>query len=208
MVKLRLMPTAAPDLFVEEILAPSGEFWTDEELIALPDDEGQRYELWDGELIIMSPASLRHEEISFRLLLALGNFADQHRAGQVYGGNAGFRLDRRTMYAPDVSFVSKERWRVIRYDPDKYANAAPDLAVEVLSPSDTIRQTESKIADYFAYGTCLAWLVNPRRLQVRVYHRPGEHLLLEGSAAELDGGDVLPGFKYSLGRLFTTPILD
>ncbi len=190
------------------LLAPAGEFWTDEELMALPDDEGQRYELWDGELIIMSPASVRHEEISFRLLLALGNFAEQHRLGQVYGGNAGFRLDRLTMYAPDVSFVSKERWRVVRQDPDKFGSAAPDLAVEILSPSDTIRQTESKIADYFAHGARLAWLVNPRRLQVRVYRRPGEHVLLAGSQAELDGEDLLPGFKYTLGSLFTAPVFD
>ena len=176
--------------------------------MALPDSEGQRYELWDGELIIMSPAAARHEEICYRLVLALGSFADQHRLGQVYGSSMGFRLNRLTVYTPDVSFVSKERLRAMRYDPDKFLNAAPDLAVEVLSPSDTIRQTESKIADYFAHGTRLAWLVNPRRLQVRVYHQPGEHTLLEGSQTELDGEDLLPGFKYTLGQLFTPPAFD
>ena len=202
------MAIEAPTLSAQPVLAPAGEFWTDEELIALPDDEGQRYELWDGELLIMSPATLRHEEIGARLLVAMYQFAEQHRLGQVYGGNAGFRLNRLTMYAPDVSFVSKERMRVIRYDPDKFGSAAPDLAVEILSPSDTVRQTESKIADYFQHGTRLAWLVNPRRLQVRVYRRPGEHTLLEGSQTQLDGGDVLPGFQYSLGQLFTAPALD
>lgn len=202
------MSTVAPILSARPVLAPAGEFWTDEELMALPDNEGQRYELWDGELIIMSPATVRHEEISFRLLLALGIFAEQHRLGQVYGGNLGCRLDPLTMYAPDVSFVSNERRRALRSDPDKFLQAAPDLAVEVLSPSDTIRQTESKIADYFAHGTRLAWLVNPRRLQVRVYRRPGEHTLLEGIQAELDGEDLIPGFKYPLGSLFTSPTFD
>ena len=202
------MATAAPMMTLSPTLTPAGEFWTDEELIALPDNEGQRYELWDGELIIMSPAGPRHEEIIMRLSAAMYHFADQHRLGQVYGGNAGFRLNPLTMYAPDVSFVSKERWRVIRYDPDKFPNAAPDLAVEVLPPGDTIRQTESKIADYFQHGTRLAWLVNPRRLQVRVYRRPGEHALLEGSQTQLDGGDVLPGFAYPLRKLFTDPAFD
>ena len=202
------MSIEAPIPSAPAVRAPAGEHWTDEELMALPDDEGQRYELWDGELIAMSPASPRHEEISARLFVAMYQFAAQHRVGVVYSGNLGFRLDPLTMYAPDVSFVSKARWRVIRYDPDKFLNAAPDLAVEVLSPSDTIRQTESKIADYFAHGTHLAWLVNPRRLQVRVYRRPNEHRPLEGSQTLLDGEDVLPGFTYSLGQLFTNPSFD
>ena len=175
------MSTAAPTMPAPPVLAPAGEFWTDEELMALPDNEGQRYELWDGELIIMSPATVRHEEISMRLAVAMYQYADQHRLGQVYGGNLGCRLNPLTVYAPDVSFVSKERLRVICRDPDKFTKGAPDLAVEVLSPSDTIRLTESKIADYFAHGTRLAWLVNPRRLQVRVYRRPGEPCLLCGT---------------------------
>ena len=202
------MATAAPTMPPSPALAPAGEFWTDEELMALPDNEGQRYELWDGELIIMNPATVGHEEISFRLLMALGMFVEKHRLGQVYGGNLGCRLDPLTVYAPDISFVSKERWRTMQYDADKFFQAAPDLAVEVLSPGDTTRQTESKIADYFRHGTRLAWLVNPRPLQVRVYQRPGEHVLLEGGDAQRDGGDLLPGFKHRLRKLFAAPSFD
>jgi Uma2 family endonuclease len=188
--------------------APKGEFWTDEEIIALPDEHGERYELWDGKLIInMTPPGPQHDEISIRLILALGNFAEEGRLGQVYSGQGGFRLSPLICYMPDVSFVGKEQFRQLRISPDKLLQGAPDLAVEILSPGDSQRQTGKKIADYFQHGTRLAWMIHPRRRWVRVYTSAMDFSTLDGDV-QLDGGDVLPGFEYSLVKLFADPAFD
>lgn len=191
-----------------QTLAPAGEFWTDDEIMALPDDQGQKYELWDGKIVVMSPAGANHNQIETRLVVALYMFAQEHRLGLVYSGDTGFRLSPLICYAPDVAFVAKARLRGLLPNPEKFLQGAPDLAVEVLSPDDSLRRTERKIADYFRHGTTAAWLVLPKRRQVRVYHSPGEYITLAGDEARLTGGLLLPGFEYPLAKLFVDPAFD
>ena len=188
--------------------APAGEFWTDDEIMALPDDHGQRYELWNGEIIVMSPAGASHNHVETRLVVALYQFAETHRLGQVYSGDTGFRLSPLVCYAPDVAFVTRARLRGLLPNPEKFLQGAPDLAVEVLSTDDSLRRTQRKIADYFHHGTVAAWLVLPRRRQVRVYHSAQDYVTLEGNEATLTGGTLLPGFEYPLDRLFVDPAFD
>ena len=135
-------------------------------------------------------------------------FAEEHRLGQTYSGDTGFRLSPLICYAPDVAFVTKARLRGLLPDPEKFLQGTPDLAVEVLSPDDSLRRTERKLADYFHHGTTLAWLVLPRRRQVRVYHSATEYTTLEGTDARLTGGTLLPGFEYPLNKLFADPAFD
>ena len=192
----------------EAAFAPAGAFWTDDEIMALPDDRGQRYELWDGEIVIMSVTGARHNHIAMRLLVALYGFAEEHRLGQVYTGDAGFRLSPLVFYAPDVAFVARARLRALLPDPEKFLQGAPDLAVEVLSPDDSLRRTALKIADYFLHGTTAAWLILPRQRQVRVYHSATGYVTLENGDAKLTGGTLLPGFEYPLAKLFVDPAFD
>ena len=173
--------------------------WTDYDLETLPKD-GHKYELLDGQLI-MSPVHASHGTICARLCALLVNFVQPHRLGEVFDSSTGFRLSDKLLLSPDVSFVSKERLKKILIAPDKFLYGAPDLAVEVLSPSDRMVLIHRKLDHYFEHGTRLAWLVNWKAEQVHIYTpdtiealtRPNELLL---------GGAVLPGFKCRLRSIF------
>ena len=102
---------------------------------------------------------------------------------------------------PDVSFISWDRLPEGKLPPEPIARLAPDLAVEVLSPSNTKGEMDRKLKDYFAAGVRLAWLIDPPSQTAEVYTSPTEvrHV---GKNQALDGGDVLPGFRLPLKQLF------
>jgi Uma2 family endonuclease len=121
--------------------------------------------------------------------------------GIVCGCNTGFRLTEDLLLSPDVSFVSKERLKKIRLAPDKFLAGAPDLVVEVLSPSDRMMQLNRKLDHYFEHGARLAWLVNWRKQQVHIYTADSIESLTNLDDV-LTGGLVLPGFKCKLRKIF------
>jgi Uma2 family endonuclease len=172
--------------------------WTDEELMRLKHD-GYKVELVDGELQ-MSPTGLEHELIGARLIYLLMSAARRRKSGDVYGSSAGYRMPNGELRSPDVSFVSAKRLPGGK-SPKGFGHFAPDLAVEILSPDDTVKETEAKIAEYFAAGTRLAWLVNPKTKTVTVYHSPtGKRRLT--AEEKLSGEGVVPGFVCRVGELF------
>src|SRR6266571_8019181 len=132
--------------------------WTDEELESLPKD-GYKYELLDGQLI-MSPVHANHGTICVRIASLLFGFVEPRKLGTVYDSSTGFRLSENVLLSPDISFVGKARLKKILVAPDKFLYGAPDLAVEVLSPSDRLREVHRKLDRYFEYGTRMVWWVN------------------------------------------------
>lgn len=173
---------------------------TADELFALPDD-GFRYDLVKGELHRMSPAGSRHGAIIARLTGAIVPHVEAKGLGEVFGAETGFKLasDPDTVRAPDIAFVRAER--IPAGDiPEAFWPGAPDLAVEVVSPSDTVYEVEGKIEDYLTAGVRLIWLVNPKKGTVTVLG-PGTAQTLTVDD-QLTGGDVLPGFRYHLAQLF------
>jgi len=173
--------------------------WTDQELETLPKD-GHKYELLDGDLI-MSPVHENHGRICARLCAMLLNFAESRKLGDVYDSSTGFRLTKDLLLSPDVSFVSNARLKKIRLAPDKFLAGAPDLAVEVLSPSDRMAQVNRKLEHYFEHGAKLAWLVTLPKQQVHIYTADSIEALTDLDDV-LTGGAVLPGFKCKLRRIF------
>lgn len=169
--------------------------------------DGLRHELWNGRIITMSPAGGGHGFILTRLCAALTNHVERHRLGAMFEGQTGFRLSVDFCFSPDLSFVSRKRLKLLLPDPDKLLHGAPDFAVEVLSPSDSITKTEAKLQRLMAHGTRLAWLVDPRHFSVRVYREPGQFELLR-SGQFLTGNSVLPGFRYAASRLFQDPVFE
>ena len=169
-----------------------------EDVERLPDDD-YRYALIRVVLYRMPPPKPRHGRITTTVAGYLWSFVAEHRLGIVYS-NSGFVLARGpdVLLGPDVAFVRADR---LPPDDDQYPDLAPDLAVEIFSPSNTGSDVEDKIREYLAAGVPLLWLLDPRRRTVRVRAADGtERVLTE--ADELDGGDVLPGFRLPVARLF------
>ena len=174
---------------------------TAEELWQMPDD-GMRHELVRGELRTMTPAGGEHCVIGVKLLIPLGTYVAANDLGAVFGADTGFIIarDPDTVRAPDVAFVRKERIPASGI-PIKFWSGAPDLAVEVVSPGDTVSEVEEKVHQWLAAGTALVWVVNPRRRTVTVYCSPSAATILTADQV-LDGGDVVPGFRLPIANVF------
>ncbi len=170
------------------------------DLLEMPDD-GVRHELIRGELTGMNPTGFHHLEIGGLLSRRMGTFAEQHGLG-VVGGEAGFVFSRDpdTVLAPDIVFVRADRLPP-RDERQGFLALAPDLAVEILSPSDRAIEVNEKVVIYLQAGVRLVWIIDPRRRTVTAYAADRTaRVLVEGD--DLDGGDVLPAFRLPLTELF------
>ena len=171
------------------------------ELLAMPDD-GYRYELVKGELIRMSPAGDEHGRIGMELAIPLGVHIKKNKLGKVYLAETGFliRTDPDTVRAPDVAFVRVER---VKEDPGLkgYRIGAPDLAVEVVSPGDTVSEVEEKVAEWIEGGARLVWVVSPKLHTITVYRSLTDIVTLTAKDI-LDGGEVVPGFQIDVAEIF------
>lgn len=173
---------------------------TAEEFERLPDD-GYRTELVRGRVVREPPASYEHGRVGGEIFAVLHRFVREHRLGEVLTSETGFVLfhDPDTVRAPDAAFVSSAR---IPSDPKGFARLAPDLAVEVVSPSNTWPEVQAKVFDYLDAGTRLVWVLEPRQRRIRVF-RSREDVTILGEDDVLDGGDVLPGFRAPVRELFS-----
>jgi Uma2 family endonuclease len=176
--------------------------WTEADLQALPDN-GYIHELVDGELVMSPKNSFEHENLCSRLFLELASFNRIHRLGAVLGSNLGCWMNNRNCRAPDISFVSKARLQRLGFRPStrKFLPGAPDLAVEIVSPSNSRAEIDGRLKDFFASGCQLAWIVHPEDEFVEVCRAPTDRKIL-GAGAEFDGEGLLPGFRYSIANLF------
>ena len=176
---------------------------TADELSRMPRTlDGTRHELVGGELRTMPPAGYEHCRETSIFDRSLGNYVETHELGVVLTGEPGFRLtsDPDTVRAPDVALINRERLP----DPDSarsYYQGAPDLAVEVVSPTDLYTDVEEKVAQWLEYGVRLIFVVNPRRRTVAV-HRPNQPVRMLGVDDVLDGEDVVPGWTLPVRRIF------
>jgi len=171
---------------------------TADELLAMPDD-GNRYELVEGELICMSPSSVWPGIVGGNIFGLLWTFLRRRRGLGICGiSEVGFRLasDPDTVRAPDVWFVRAERVAA-QGIPEGFWPGAPDLAVEVLSPSDRFTAVLRKVQDYLSAGTRLIWVIDPQGRSAAVF-QPDAMPSLLGEDGMLDGADVLPGFSLRL----------
>jgi Uma2 family endonuclease len=179
---------------------------TADELLSVPhrDEYGTdcRLELVRGEVRRMSPTGGAHGIMCLETGAELRNDARANGLGKVFGAETGFLVERDpdSVLGIDVAFVNKERMRLVE-NIIKFVPFAPDLAVEVLSPSSTVAEVDEKIRLYFAAGSRQVWIVKPERRTIAAYSSPTEVRILAGEGA-LDGGDVLPGFELKLSELF------
>ena len=176
---------------------------TAEDLWRMPTDEP--WELWEGELRKVPGAGGEASELAGEIFALVRPFVRAGKLGMLTTADGTYILSRapETVVVPDVAFV---RWDRLpgRTRPDRYIPVAPDLAVEVISPSDGPGDIAKKMARYARAGVPLVWWVHPKRRTVTVY-RDGQRIAELGEGDELDGGDVLPGFRLPVAEIFAEP---
>ena len=173
---------------------------TEQDVLDLHDREGRLYELVDG-VLVEKAVGFRESVLAGVLIQLLRNFLATHKLGTVTSPDGFMRLSRGLVRIPDVAFVSWDRLPGRQIPRTPIPDLAPDLAVEVLSPSNTAAEMERKRRDYFDSGCRLVWEVDPDARTVAVYTAPQQATVVaEGQS--LDGGAVLPGFTLPLAQLF------
>lgn len=173
---------------------------TAEELFKMPDD-GYRYELVRGELRKMAPPGLYHGEYAGTVFTSLHVHVRANNLGKTYT-EIGFLIETNPDHvrAPDAAFISHERLEAIGEGPG-YFPAAPDLAIEVISPNDRLTRVNEKVRDWLNAGTRMVIVVNPRRRDATVHLLNQDPVTLTEEDT-LDGGDVVPGWKMSVREIF------
>jgi Uma2 family endonuclease len=171
---------------------------TAEELLAMSLDEP--CELIAGEIVMMTPAGYRHGRIAVRISSLLWSHATKNRLGDVVSGDPGFVISRDpdTVRAPDVAFVRRDRQPK---SPAGYFPGAPDLAVEVISPTDRLAAVDEKTQAWLSAGTPIVWVVWPDTRSV-VIHRPGQPPRILHEKDSITGEEVLPEFECTVAEFF------
>ena len=160
---------------------------------------GERYEIIDGEMVAMSPTGLQHANVETHVAWVFHSYVLPRGLGQVYSGEALFRLDpeARLSRAPDVAFVRQERLE--GQDLTGAFAGAPDLAVEIVSPSDSAKDVQRKVEDWLAYGTRVVLVLYPETRSLVFWH-PDHAVPLHGDDI-VDLDEVLPGFRCTVRDL-------
>ena len=164
--------------------------------------EGVRGELIRGVLHETMPTGVEHGEIVMHLGRHLGNFIAPQHLGRLIGSDSGVRLQRDpdTVREPDVGFISTQRMPLGERI-TTYSEVVPDLVVEIVSPSDELDNVFNKARMWLSFGARLVWVVHPETRTVDV-HRAGQSMESIAEDGELDGLDVLPGFRCSVAAIF------
>ncbi len=177
---------------------------TAEEFARLPDlPDGSQQELVRGKVVMAPPPGFRHGRVQVQVASKLNDYAVSTKRGRV-AVETGVVTERGpdTVRGPDISYWSAERLPFDQ-DPEGYPDAAPDLCVEVLSPSNRRSEMRDKVAEYFGRDVRMVWVVDPEDRTIAVYRSPGEARLLHADEnAVIDGEDVLPGFRWPVADLF------
>jgi Uma2 family endonuclease len=185
--------------YPKHLPAPGTPLTIDE--LALLRGEGWRLELVDGRLEVMSPAGWPHGIVCQNVLDALSDWNRSTGLGQVLATDTGARLGQDNVRAPDGMWISKQKLAEAKAAGPGFLPSAPDLAFEVLSPSDTYKRTGRRIADLLGGGCRMLWLIDPEDRWLEV-HRAGHTPIRLAEGETLEGGDVLPGFSVRVAELF------
>ncbi len=155
-----------------------------------------------GELIIMPPVGGETGNRNAGLTAQLWNWTINDKSGIAFDSSTGFKLPNGADRSPDASWVKLERWNELTSEQkQRFVPLCPDFVVELLSPSDSLKNTQEKMMEYRANEARLGWLINRKTRQVEIY-RPGEDVLILDSPSTLSGEDVLPGFVLNLDLIW------
>jgi Uma2 family endonuclease len=156
----------------------------------------------DGEIIIMPPTGGETGKRNSDLVGQFWAWNRQTKLGEVFDSSTGYKLPSGANRSPDVSWIKQERWDSLTAEQrQKFIPLAPDFALELMSPSDYLINTQNKLKEYLDNGVKLGWLINPEAKQVEIY-RLGKDPKLLNSPLTLSDEDVLPGLMLDLANIF------
>jgi Uma2 family endonuclease len=173
---------------------------TYDDYLTLPDD-GKRYEVIEGELIMTTSPITKHERISRKLLIRLDNYIEKHNIGEVFDAPFDVVLSMTDVVQPDLMFISKERSHIIT---DKNIVEAPDLVIEIISEGTKVRDQTTKKWLYERYGVKEYWIVYPNEEKVEQFILQEEELALK-QTFEQPGTlscKTIKGFTLPLNKVF------
>jgi len=176
---------------------------TEEDVIRIEAKEDRLCELVDGVLVEKAVGTYE-SFLAVNLAHLLVNFVKPRRLGIVLGADGMMRFAPGLVRIPDVSFISSHRLPGGRVPREPIADLVPELAVEVISASNTPEEMERKLRDYFAAGVRLVWYVYPESREVHAFTAPDRRRVFKEKDV-LDGGEVLPGFQLVVSELFAEP---
>jgi Uma2 family endonuclease len=184
---------------IQERLYTAEEFW---EIAQQPENQDKRLELIDGVIVEMAPSSQKNTVVAGRMIYFLNAFVMPRDLGYVTGPDGGYTIDHHNGYQPDAAFISKARHAELK---GVEFPVAPDLAVEVISPSESSNDVLKKVKRYLQAGTKRVWTLYPIDETVYVWKMAGDgtvNMQTFGIDDTLAGEDVLPGFTLKVSEIF------
>jgi Uma2 family endonuclease len=155
-----------------------------------------------GELIIMPPTGGETGKYNFEISVEFGIWNRQTKLGICFDSSTCFKLPNNANRSPDVAWIRKDRWDALTPEQkEKFPPIAPDFVLELMSPSDSLQETQNKMQEYIDNQVKLGWLINRKTRQVEIY-RQGESVKMLESPRELSGEDVLPGFILDMAIIW------
>ncbi len=156
----------------------------------------------NGELIIMPPTGSETSDRNADLTYQLRAWTRQNQRGKSFDSSGGFKLPNGADRSPDASWVKMERWNALtQAEKERFAPLCPDFVVELMSPSDSLEKTRTKMREYMDNGARLGWLINRQQQQVEIY-RPHREVEILANPQTLSGEDILPGFVLDLVQIW------
>jgi Uma2 family endonuclease len=172
------------------------------ERLAAENDVLQLERTADGHLVVLPPAGGQTASFGAELTRQLGNWNARAGLGVCFDSSAGFILSNGAIRSPDASWIRTERWAAVSDElRERFAPIDPDFAIELVSPSDSMREVRTKVRDYLECNVGLTWVINPRSQTVEIY-RPGVAPEILRGAQTISAESELPGFVLDLRPIF------
>ncbi len=160
------------------------------------------YKIVNGELIDRENRNAKHGYIALILSAALFNCVSTRKLGGMFDSSTAFKMKSGNKRSPDISFIAKERLQGLDELPDGFLEGAPDIAVEILSPGNTVPKLHDKLVEYFENGARLVWVIHPQERYVLVYRSSQKPDRLVKSTDSLDGEEIVPDFTLAIAEFF------
>jgi len=171
-------------------------------IVEIARDEDKEYEIVNGQPEEKVMGGAQHGGIGVRFIIRLGGFVEAQRLGGLYGPDTSFKIGENERL-PDAAFVAASRIPE-EGEPEGAWPIPPDLAVEIISPNDLYEKVMTKVIEYLTNGVRQVWLISPEHRTVTIYSSPTDVKVLQ-ETDELDGGEVIPGFRLRVAELFQGP---